>query len=262
VEAELEPNPWSPEAKAKLAGNLYNNNPLPFGFTIKPFDYIPANEFFNQAEAKTPFSQRATALVQFIQGLAQAGLTLSCPDTVAMTTEEAETAFAKGIEEGLSSHRVIWQGKPVEGIVLRDPNAVFQGGVRSPSAIKRKPNIDVDILVTHTGWQPKKGAVGMQDARPVIAGIDTKRPENFYVAYGGISKEIAAQLTALKGTVVEINILTTDDPKKGMGNPTFVRTRPDKESHIEPSPKVLEEIRAALEKKGVVIATDPPGVEL
>lgn len=217
-EAEIEPEPWTQENKVKLNGNLYNDKPLPFDIKLTAFDCIPQLDFNNQTVSGAKTNARMAALTEYSEMLGAAGIKTS--ETFTMTTEEVAELMDDGVKRGKAQHRVMFNDIPVEGYVIRDPEAPFLGGKRSVSAIKLKPFVSLDLYVV---------AAGKKDNGTAALGcIDTKDPNQPYYLFTGLPKTIQQDPASMLGKVVEIEILTTDDPKKGVGNPTYKAERPDK----------------------------------
>jgi len=247
-ESEIEPDPWTQENKVKLNGNLYKQGALPFKIALSVFDCITQHDFNNQSSAQEVFCNgsngRVENLMRIKNKLIEAGISVSRHES--MTTEQVADLMDKGVELGRSKNRVIWDQLEVEGLVIRDPESKFCGGKRTAQAIKLKPFVSLDLQVVVTA----KKANGMA----ALGCIDTKEPTQPFYLFTGLPKRIQQDPNSMLGKIVEVEILTTDDIKKGMGNPTYKNDRPDKSFDQEIDPSTLALIRQKLEAAGMIVA--------
>jgi len=248
-ETEIEPEPWTHENKAKLSGNLYNQVDLPFNIKLSAFDCISQTDFQNQTASGQVFSSktgkggRVEALDKVKDRLQEAGVRVSKHEI--LTTEEIADIMDKGIEDGKAKHRVIWGDLEIEGWVIRAPEATFVGGKRTAQAIKLKPFVSLDLLVVV--------AAKKANGTAALGCVDTKEPGQPYYLFTGLPKNMQQDPTTMLGKIVEVEILTTDDIKKGMGNPTYKNERPDKSFNGTVEQEVLNTIKKKIATAGLVV---------
>lgn len=247
-ESEIEPIPWTQDNKVKLNGNLYKQSTLPFKIGISAFDCITQQDFYEQAQASEVFSNGKDGRVEKLNAikhkLSAAGITIGRHEL--MTTEQVAELMDAGVAQGRQKNRVIWDTLEVEGLVIRDPASKFCGGKRTAQAIKLKPFISLDLLVVVTA----KKSNGMA----ALGCIDTKEPTQPFFLFTGLPKAIQQNPNSMLGKIVEVDILTTDDIKKGMGNPTYKSERPDKSFNLGIDENTIKQIREKLESAGMIIA--------
>lgn len=125
-----------------------------------------------------------------------------------------------------------------EGAIVKDPNAPYQSGRRSPSWLKFKAIWTEDVVVTGATegkgkWAGSVGALTIAQVGP------DGRLVPLGQCRGKITEKAAAEFTArwrdgsLPGMVIEISVLGITPPSKGFPaglfrSPTFQRIRTDK----------------------------------
>lgn len=248
LEAEIEPMPWTQDNKVKLNGNLYKASAgLPFDIKLSVFDSISQRDFFAQESNGEKFKDRARRLEELKPILKSCGLDTS--PIQFLTSEQVAKLMKDGIHKGKQTHRVLveFEGKElsVEGLVIRQLDSVYQGGKRNPNAIKLKPFISLDLLVV--------AAAKKDNGTAALGCIDTKNPSQPYYLYTGLPKHIQSAPEKMVGQIVEIEVLTTDDPKTGAGNPTYKNDRPDKTFSDELDRNVIKIIEGKLTKAGLTV---------
>jgi hypothetical protein len=198
---EYEPVPWSDNNKAKLAGNLYNNEPLEFGSRVVAFDAIDASSFYSGKMRATETKPRLVYLDSLKPQLK--GIEVS---------PWKETTYKEALEECKSSRIETHEGTRCKVLDILCEGGVIRHGMKGQ---KEKPTVDKDIAILELVTSPK-GQLGW-------IGVDTKdpTPTGLMLVFGGITAGVHAKHL---NEVVEVKLLTVSG-LKGAGNPTFIRSR-------------------------------------
>jgi len=239
-EAELEPAPWSENAKTKLNANLYNGAALPFNIRVVVHDILPFSEING---GTTPALARYDKLCRLAGAFLEenggkpyvwandGNVTICVSPCVLVTPAEAARLFNEGWSQGKQEKRVYYAGEPYEGLVGIDPNSLHKGG-RS-NKWKFKPFHSIDARIT----SPSCRNTGKVTTYTVEA-IDIKTGEAVRI-FTGISPELYAEILEAeknyKGTIVEIEALALKSLNHS--NPTLKGIRYDK---MEPKVKMEE----------------------
>ena len=230
-EAELEPVPWSEEAKAALNGNLYSRKAMPFGIRVVVHDMLPFSEV--NAGRTT-----ARGRYQRLCGLAgtspdenrlkprvwpkDGNVTICLSPCVMATPDQAAKLFDEGWARGKAEKRVYFASEPYEGLVAINPESTHKGG-RS-NKWKFKPFHSVDVRVTSYSCRDT-GKVTTY----TIEGKDTKTGEKIRL-FTGISPELYQEIvrahSMYKEVIVEVEALAIKS--LAHGNPTLKGVRYDK----------------------------------
>lgn len=230
-EAELEPFPWSEEAKARLNGNLYTGKPMNFRIRIVIHDLLGLDEMDNP---KTTAWERYRRLLQLAGKLGAqsvatpvpwaeaANATVSITPCELATPAEAARLFAQGWEAGRDRRRVIYGGHPYEGMVLINPKSVYKAG-RS-NKWKVKPFHTLDLCVTQLEAKTS-GKTSVFEVR----GEDLKSGQSVRV-FSGIGSEQYEELQAAaqhyRDVIIEVEALALKELPNA--NPTFKTVRYDR----------------------------------
>jgi hypothetical protein len=227
-EAELEPVPWSEENKVLLNGNLYSGKEMPFGIRVLLHDVIPVVEV---GAPKSTAIQRYSILEK-IAGISGSEepipvkrgekLGVFITPCKMVTPDEAAQIFSRGWEQGKAAKRVMFGGKPYEGIVLINPDSIHLPG-RS-NKWKVKPFHTVDIEVTSLVSKDTGKVITYE-----VQGFDTKSGEKVRL-FTGINKSQFEEMQKAKleyeKLIIEVEALAIKSLQHG--NPTFKSVRYDK----------------------------------
>lgn len=230
-EAELEPVPWTEEAKVKLNGNLYSGAKMAFNIRVVVHEMLPFSEVNNGKTTaidrydtlcrKAGTTRKDNAKKPFVW-LAGKNVQVCVTPCRVVAPQEAARLFAQGWADGKDTKRVIFEGEPYEGLVGIDPLSVHKGG-RS-NKWKFKPFHSVDVRITDLSKSDKGKTISYQ-----INGEDIKSGEKVKL-FTGISPELYEELTKAKQDYKEVVIEVEALAIKSLahGNPTLKAIRYDK----------------------------------
>lgn len=225
-EAELQPagDQWSHKNKARLAGNLYNGKKLDFPVEVVLHDAVPLSDIAGQTATKAIDRYRWLRDMAAQRQLELPGSPVSVIDGELLPLQEVRRRFEAGWQEGKARNRVMWKGEPFEGLVIKDPDAIYTAGRATNFKVKPFFSIDAEILSAEAK-PTKTGRTFKCLAR------DTKNPVNEFTFFTGLTPEafdtIDRLLKAQVSVIVEIEVLGVVD-KISHANPTFKGLRLDK----------------------------------
>lgn len=229
-ETELEPFPWSQANKVALNGNLYTGRELPFSIRLTVHDVLPMDEVQHPRST----ARQRYALLRTLAGVGserelttpyvwdgneqiRIGIT-PCREVSRATAVEL---FRAGWAQGKAQSRVMLEGLPYEGMVLIDPESLYQGG-RS-NKWKVKPFHTVDLTVTEL-FEGHSGKVPLY----AVHGCDAKTGAAAKIT-SGISPALFAQLKQARerypAVIIEVEVSSLHGLQSA--NPTIQTIRFD-----------------------------------
>jgi len=242
-------NGRGPESFQKM-GEIKRHNPSPQGW--QGIKYIA----FDLPEYDAPFSERKEELIKIVdQCKKQWADTIASPDCPRWMKKlecpiEVSPHFLIKTRKQLDKHMDKLVSKGAEGLMLKDPNAHYEGK-RSPHILKLKVLYDDEAVITgyDMGQGKYKGMLGAFICSPLLPEVDGKRKidTGFSITMSGMDDKVRKtyKKTHPVGTIV--TFLFNDRTASGRPrHPRYLRVRDD--VVIDDEKKNAENIVEILEK--------------